>query len=218
MKIYGLAHDPRVRRVFITAQYVGTDITLEQFHPFGQSEEARNEFKKKNPNGLVPTLETSDGYLYETNAIVRYLARSNEGAKIYGKNDFERAQIDQYLDWVVLAWEPTLQPGILMLLGHWPYDKEKYENSIEGAKKLLRVLDDRLKQNKYLVGDSVSVADIAVVSVLNYYFRYFFDEKFRKPYPNLVKYYESVANEENFKNVLGKPYLCKTALPPHGSK
>jgi len=217
MKLHGLSHNPRVRRVLITAQYTGAEINVEHFFPRGQPEEVLNEYKKKNPNALVPTLEAPEGPIYETNAIIRYLARSNEGSNIYGKNDFEKAQIDQYLDWVILTLEPALLPIFVTVLGHIPYNKEAFEGGIENGKKLLRILDDRLKQNKYLVGDSVTLADIAVVSLLSFFFRFVFDEKFRKPFPNLTKYYESVANEEKFKNILGKPYLCKTALPVHGS-
>ena len=105
-----------------------------------------------------------------------------------------------------------------MILGYKPYEKESFENDLEALKKCLRILDDRLKQNKFLVGDSLSIADIAVVSGLSFLFRFVFDEKFRKPFPNLAKYYESVANEENFKKVLGRPVLAKVALPIPGAK
>ncbi len=218
MKLYGLRENPKVHRILIAAQYAGVDITVEQFHPRGQSEEVLADFRKKNPNGLVPTLETPEGYLYETNAIVRYIARSNDSANIYGKNDLEKALIDQYLDWGVLNLEPSLFPVLLTHLGHKPYEKEVYENSLEGFKKGLRILDDRLKQNKYLVGDSLSIADIMAVTGLAFFFRYVFDEKFRKPFPNLTKYYETIANEENFKKVLGRPVLAKVALPLPSAK
>jgi len=212
MKVYGLAHVPKVQRLLIAAQYAGLDITVEEFHPKRQSEEALAEFKKKNPNGLVPTLETSEGYLYETNAILRYIIRQNEGSNLYGKTDFEKAIIDQYLDWVALTFEPAIFSIFLMTYGHKAYEKDSFNNDLEALKKVLRILDDRLKQSKYLAGENLSIADIAIVSFLGFLFRFVLDEKARKPFPNLTKYFEIVANEENFQKVLGRPVLCKVAL------
>jgi len=217
MKIYGLPHNYKTHRILVAAQYAGVDVTVEHFHPSGQSEEVLAEYRKKNPNLLVPTLETPEGYLYETNAIVRHVARSGENSTIYGKNDFEKAQIDQYLDWVTLNLESFVFPIFLAAIGHKTCSKEIFESNFEGLKKLLRIIDDRVKQNKFLVGDSVSIADIAVVTSLTFLFRYFFDEKFRKPFPNLTKYYETIANEENFKKIQGRPFLIKNALQIHGS-
>ncbi len=218
MKVYSLSHSARTQKLQIAALYVGVDISVEEFHPRQQTEASLAEFKKKNPNGLIPTLETPEGCLYESNAILRHIVRSNDKAEIYGKNDFEKALIDQYLDWNNLTLESVYVPVLLVVLGYAPYEKESFENALETLKKALRILDDRLKQNKYLVGDTVSIADIAIVSYLAFFFRYLFDEKFRKPVPNLTKYYETVANEENFKKVFGRPVIAKVALPLAGAK
>jgi len=213
MKVHGLSFTPKVQRILIAAQYAGVEIAVEEFFPKGQTEEVLAEFRKKNPNGLVPTLEAPEGCLYETNAILRYVARSNEGANIYGKTDFERALIDQHLDWIATTLEPALFPIFYTLIGLKTYEKAAYETGLEAAKKVLRIVDDRLKQSKFLAGDSLSIADIALVSILNLLFRFVFDEKFRKPFQNLSKYFETVANEENFKKILGRPVLAKVALP-----
>jgi len=204
----------RSTKTLIAAEYAGVQITPVDYNPLIATPEEKENFKKLNPNGKVPTLETPEGPLYESNAILRYVARMNDDSKLYGKDDFERALVDQYLDWTALNLEPAASVVQLTVVGLIPYNKESYEQSLETVKKALRILDDRVKQNKFLVGDSLTIADIHVVSGLALLYRYVFDEKFRKPFHNLTKYYESIANEPNFVKIVGKPVLAKTALPP----
>jgi elongation factor 1-gamma len=54
------------------------------------------EYLKKHPLGKVPLLDTPEGPIYESNAILRYLARKQKS--LYGSNVFETAQVDQWLD------------------------------------------------------------------------------------------------------------------------
>jgi elongation factor 1-gamma len=218
LKLITVSYGIRTHKISVAARYAGVDLAIEEFFPRGQPEDVVAEFKKKNPNGLIPVLETPEGFLYESNAILRYIARHNENAKLYGSTDFERALVDQYVDWVALYLEPAAGPVLRTYLGYVPYEKASFEKSLEELKKALRVLDDRVKQSKYLAGETLTIADIAVVTGLSFFFRYVLDEKTRKPFHNLTKYYETVANEENFKQVLGKPVLAKTALTPAGSQ
>jgi len=215
MKLYGFNHTMRNTKILIAAEYAGAQIATEDFNPHTATPEALQEFKKKNPNGKVPTLETPEGSIYESNAILRYVARYNDDSKLYGKNEFERALVDQFLDWTALTLEEAIFPVFRSTFGYGPYDKAQYEQSLEATKKALRILDDRLKQSKYLAGDSITIADIHVVADLAVCFRFLFDEKFRKPFHNLTKYYESVANEPNFVKIIGKPVLAKVAFQPY---
>mmetsp|Transcript_13288 Transcript_13288/g.18678 ORF Transcript_13288/g.18678 Transcript_13288/m.18678 type:complete len:89 (+) Transcript_13288:36-302(+) len=47
------------------------------------------EFLKKNPLGKAPVIETNDGFLYETNAILRFIARLNPSKNLQGQGIFE---------------------------------------------------------------------------------------------------------------------------------
>ena len=66
MKVHGYVASPRVQRVLITALYAEIDLTLIEFNPYTASEEAKKEYRKTNPNGKVPTLETPEGNIYES--------------------------------------------------------------------------------------------------------------------------------------------------------
>ena len=54
------------------------------------------EFLAKNPTGKLPVLETIDGYIYESNAIIRYIYRLNPDCGLYGENYLEATLIDQW--------------------------------------------------------------------------------------------------------------------------
>lgn len=204
-----------VKKIEIAALYAGINLIIEEFNPQTASETTLKEFLRKSPNGLIPVLETPDGCLYEANAILRFIGRYNDNSKLYGATVFQQGLVDQFLDWSTLTLEPIYAQYVMPFIGYSKYDKKAHEQSFKSYKELLTVLEGNLKKSKYLVGDNITLPDIQIVSLLSFNYRYNFDEKFRKAFPNLTKYYESVANEENFKVKLGRAFLCKTPLQPH---
>jgi elongation factor 1-gamma len=60
----------------------------------------------KNPSGKSPLLETPSGSLTNANSILRYLSLSSD--KLYGENSFEKAQIDNWLDFCSHELEPLM--------------------------------------------------------------------------------------------------------------
>jgi len=206
------------KKVEIAALYAGVPLTVEEFDPCRASEAVLKDFLKKSPNGLIPILETPEGCLYEANAILRYIARYNDNNTLYGSSPFEQALVDQYLDWSTLTFEPVYAQYIMPYVGYSGYDKKLHDQALKSYRELLTVLEEILKKSKYLVGNNITLPDIQIVSLLSFNFQYNFDEKFRKGYPNLTKYYQTVASENNFKSLLGRPILCKTPLQPHTHK
>ena len=70
----------------ITSQLTGAKVEEKMIQK--ESEEEK-EYKKKVPTGKYPALETSDGIIYETSAITKYIANSQ--SKLVGSNEFENA-------------------------------------------------------------------------------------------------------------------------------
>lgn len=127
-----------------------------------QGEAQTEEFKSKNPNAKIPTLEFPDGkYLTESNAILNYLA-----------NDSDYLPDDPYLRAKVLQWqffeqyshEPYIAVArfINKYLG-LPAEREaEYHSRQEGGHKALAVMEQQLATTPYLVGTSYSIADISL--------------------------------------------------------
>jgi elongation factor 1-gamma len=88
---------------------------------------------------------------------------------------------------------------------------QKEDGAKEALKKAFGVLDKILESRTYLVGHSLTLADIVVACNLYNGFKHLLDPEFRKPFPSLVRYYETVANQAAFVKHLGPCTLCTKA-------
>jgi len=214
MKVIG-NFGSRVGKLLVAGRYAEVELQQEDFHPRTASEEALKEFKKKNPNAKIPILETPEGAIYESNAILRYIARLSKGAKIYGANKWEESQVDQYLDWASTLLEPAYFAYIGQIVGYFPHKEEAFTQAREKFHGALRVLEELVKTNKFLVGSQVTIADIQVVSTLLFALRYLADASFTSQFPNVVKYVQTLAGESQFTEVFGRVVVCKTPIGPY---
>ena len=68
----------------------------------------------------MPVLKTTEGYLFESNSIMRYLARLNKACQLYGSSLFEEALVDQWLDFANSEVEPAFAGLFFGILGVEP--------------------------------------------------------------------------------------------------
>lgn len=93
---------------------------------------------------------------------------------------------------------------MLPYYGHIPRVKSIHDRAFEDVKKFTRVLDDHLKKNggKFIVGQNITIADIAVATTLASPLQYVWDEKYRKSIQNLTKWFQAITSEETWKKVI----------------
>lgn len=207
MKLWGQDFNPRVKKIQVAASYAGLDIPICEI-----DESKRKEYLKKNPTGFIPALEIAEGSLSESNSILRYIARSSKGRKLYGTSIFEEALINQWMDWSLSELEPSILAYSAAYLGYAPHVKEIHTKAKSDMQNLLKVLNEHLRGKKYLVGGTVSIADISLASTLNFAFQWLFDEKYRQSISNVTNWYQEVANQDEWKKVYGKTILCRSSL------
>lgn len=120
------------------------------------------EFLALNPNGLVPVLVDDGFVLWESNAIATYLARRH-GA-LLPKDAQGAALVDQWLYWQVGELNPQWGYAVNALLRKNPAfsDAGQTADSIDRWSAKMAVLESRLERRDYLVGNTISVADIAI--------------------------------------------------------
>ena len=126
----------------------------------GETKSAK--FLAKNPMGQIPVVELDDGrHLAQSNAIIRYLAR---GSKLLPDDAFTQAKIDEWLFWEQYSHEPN----IAVCRFHMLYLKRSKESReagrVERGEKALDLLEAQLSGRQFLVGDGITVADIALVA------------------------------------------------------
>lgn len=170
------------------------------------------EYLKKNPNGVVPTLETSKGCIYGSNSEAKYIAKMRPDVGLCGENFYDEGLVDQWCEWSNTLLEPCTEAWYLPLVGCAKYDKIKEDEAKQKLEGLLKILDDHLMDKEYMVGNYITLADIVLMCTLVYHFEYLFDEEYRKRIPSLTKWFVNLSNQEEFVNVLGKIELCSKPI------
>jgi glutathione S-transferase len=151
-----------------------------------------------NPNGLVPTLQDGDYILWESNAIVRHLAR------IHGKGTLEPTDpkayglANQWMDWQLSVVAPAIFACFWGLI-RTPAEKRDMAAITESQKKTteaMKMLDAQLSRTAYAAGDAFSMGDIPV-GVMAYRFRQLCPD--RPNMPHLERWYASLQQRKAFK-------------------
>ncbi len=161
MKLYGDVNSGNCYKIKLVASLL--DIDLAWVNVDVLAGETRTEaFLAKNPVGKIPLLELDDGrYLSESNAIVNYLAR---GSALEPADPYLYAKVLQWQFFEQYGHEPYIAGArfIARYLGLPEARKAEYEAKQEGGHKALAVMEEQLARTPYLVGEALSVADIAL--------------------------------------------------------
>lgn len=173
MKLYTFPLSPNCRRVQLVAATLGTSFDEEVIDIATGAQQA-SEYLALNPNGLVPTLVDGDTKIWESRGIIEYLAAKNPGSGLQGANDIERADIGRWLCWDAGHLAPEVftlvfENMLKALLNLGPADQAKCEAASEQLSRYFGVLDKSLIGKRYLVGDSLSLADLSIASTLTYH-------------------------------------------------
>lgn len=128
------------------------------------------EFAALNPNRRVPVLISGDFALWESHAILRYLAEdARAGARLIPEDRCARARMGQWLEYTT----GTLQPPFIALFWQFvrlPQDKRDpsvIKGHRENLDRALGVLDATLRTDAWLAGEGFSLADIAAGSLMH---------------------------------------------------
>jgi elongation factor 1-beta len=94
-------------------------------------------------------------------------------------------------------------PVLMPVLGHRVVPKKDFNTSLSGLKSLCKVLDTHLNGKQYLVGNGVTVADIALSTAFIPCFQTVLDAGFRKGMPNFSAWFAKCMANQGFINVVG---------------
>jgi glutathione S-transferase len=119
-------------------------------------------YRKLNPNGLVPTIEDDGFVLWESNAIVRYLAAKHSPGDVWPDDLKTRADGDRWMDWSTSTFWPALRILFLGLIRTAPEkrDAKALEESRIKTAGALAVLDGYLASREFLAGERFTMGDI----------------------------------------------------------
>lgn len=120
------------------------------------------EFRRMNPNGFVPVLKDGDFILWESHAIVRYLAARHGSGTLWPTGLEERARADQWTDWTSAQFQPAWIGVFSAMVRTRPQDRDSglIARRIAAAEECFAVLNAQLARTLFLTGDILTFADI----------------------------------------------------------
>lgn len=121
------------------------------------------EYRRMNPNGLVPTIDDEGFVLWESHTIVRYLAAKHGGGKLWPLDIKQRADAERWMDWT-FTFLAAFRP-VFWGLVRTPPEKRNMAAIEEERRKcgeLLGYLDTSLAGRSYVGGDTFTMADIPI--------------------------------------------------------
>jgi glutathione S-transferase len=162
-------------------------------------------FRAMNPNGQVPTIRDDDLVLWESHAIVRYLAGRYDAGGLWPSAPVERAVADQWTDWAATTFQPAWL-GLFWLLVRTPqsqHDPVAIARSLAHCHSAFEILDQRLQQVPYLGGERLSYADVVAGVAM---FRWMSMKVEREELPGLAAWYGRLLERPLFVAAVCLPY------------
>lgn len=156
-------------------------------------------FYSLNPNRTVPVLQDgSSTPLWETGAILRYLA-NRYGSETFWPHDAEKkASVDRWAEWAKINVAMAFTAPVFWRVVRTPEserDVKAVNQAMVNLERSLSIAEVQLGKLSFLAGDEFSLADIQLGHVL---YRYFDIDVARQPFKNLRSYYERLSSRPAF--------------------
>lgn len=163
LKIWGRTNSINVQKVLWTVEELG--VAYERIDA-GMGHGVVNEpaYRAMNPNGRVPTIDDAGFVLWESNAIVRYLAAKHGAGTLWPESLQVRADSDRWMDWctstlaapmTALFWQVVRTPAEKR-------DARAVADAHAQCATLFGILDERLADRPYVAGHHLTIGDIPV--------------------------------------------------------
>ena len=164
------------------------------------------EFRAMNPLGRVPVLDDNGIVVWESHSILRYLAACYGQGRFWSDSAGERSQVDRWMDWAQTAWQPDFLMGVFWGFYRTPEPQRNWpaiRDKIARCAIHFQVLDKMLAGRRFLCGNALSLADIAIGTSL---FRYFGLEIERPPVPHVEAWYDRLQERSAYREHAMVPF------------
>jgi len=163
LKIWGRTNSSNVQRPLWLCAELGIPFErIDAGGAFGKTREPA--YLAMNPNALIPTIDDDGFVLWESNAILRYLADKHAAHDWYPQPLQERARVEQWMDWSNTVLAPSLTAAFWGLIRHAPHERDEAAVLASGERSsaALGILDAQLAGRDYVCGDKPTLADVAL--------------------------------------------------------
>ncbi len=170
MRLYYHPRSTCSRRVLMAAHYMNIELDLRLIDLF-KGEQNAPDFLKLNPNHRVPVLEHDGFVLWESYAIMQYLADLTPTQTLYPTAPQARADVNRWLFWCgqdfmpgvsLLNWENAIKP----LAGIGATDPDEVARGEQLVREAAGILDAHLAHGQWICRSGPTLADIAIAAPL----------------------------------------------------
>ncbi|KAK1535828.1 elongation factor 1-gamma [Colletotrichum paranaense] len=208
-KLYTYPKAPRSTMVLFVAKYNKLDVEICNAFPikvYPEKGGVGEEYLSKFHTGKVPALETADGFtVYESNAVAWFLAKQDPNTKLCGSGLKEETTVLRWASFTNYELLPPIMAWIRPIIGRAPSSPEILKTCEEACELTIRAIEKEITGKNYLVGDTLTLADLFVVSGLARGYQYVFTKSWAEKHPVVHEYYMRVRNDKDgiFDSILG---------------
>jgi glutathione S-transferase len=171
---------------------------------FGRLDEP--EFRALNPHGRVPVIEDDGATVWESHAILRYLAARYGRGSFWSDDPAARAVVDGWMDWSQTSLQPAFLNGVFWGYYRTPEGQRNWNainRNLTRCAEYFGLLDGMLQARPFVTGGRLSLADIAIGTSL---YRYFELSIKRPTLPHVVAWYERLQQRPGFREHVMLPF------------
>ncbi|KAI6227781.1 Elongation factor 1 gamma [Aphelenchoides fujianensis] len=197
--VYGDPNSFRTQKVLVAAKVANKKVETKNSAPPAE----------KFPLGLTPAFEEGETHLFTSDAIVWHL--------VGGNTDYvpEDPALAQWLNWADSELLPNVLAYVLPSLSYAHFDQDAVEHAKKELLAQLQHFDKLLLTRTFLVGERLSAADVSVALNLVAAFKSVLDSKTRKNLVNLTRWFTTVVNQPQVKEVIGEVKLAEEVATFH---
>lgn len=201
MKIFGHPASTCTRKVLMTLNETNTPFEFELVD-FAKGEHKQAPHLARQPFGQVPALDDGGFQLYESRAMARYID-AKAGSPLTPKGDRERAIMEQ---WISIETS-NFAPHAMKFIYQGVFGREQPPEVLKAAGASLdvaySVLDRRLAEQPFLVGSSLTLADICFAPYLEYLVLTPAAGKLNE-HANVAAWWSRVGSRETWRKTIGR--------------
>lgn len=193
LTIWGRLNSHNVKKVAWFAEELGLAYVR---HDVGGQFGMDDAYLAKNPNALIPTIDDGEVVLWESNAILRYLAARHGGPRWWPDAPAVRAMGDRWMDWQI-DYAEAQRPAFQNLVRVAPdrRDMAAVARSAATCAKRMAILDRALSERDWLSGDDFGIGDVPMGVYAHSWFALDIE---RPDLPHLVDWYRRLQSRPGY--------------------
>jgi glutathione S-transferase len=170
LRLHVFPPSPRAFKVLVVAHHLGIDYEF-VLCDLTKGDQKSAAYAALNPNQRMPSLEDGDFTLWESNAIVQYLAAKKPESGLLPADERRRADVARWQFWESTTWDPAcailvFERAVKRFFGGGAPDPVEVEKGLQRFHRAAKVLDAHLRGRTYVCCDRLTLADFALAADL----------------------------------------------------